>query len=110
MPWNSSHNNGLHGRSMLLHILKKANEQGWHLKASLDVSAKYVHQENGPNYPIDVHSWYFTNASNSDIENDNAGGDPFGASAPPPPSSSMYPGLGSFGNDLPPSYFDATKS
>ena len=26
--------------------------------ASADTSAKYVHQENGPDYPLDVHSWF----------------------------------------------------
>ena len=39
-------------------MLKKANSLGWQLVASADVSAKYVRQENGPDYPIDVHSWY----------------------------------------------------
>ena len=40
-------------------MLKKANSLGWRLVASADVSAKYVRQDNGPDYPIDVHSWYF---------------------------------------------------
>merc|ERR1712018_415258 len=25
----------------------------------VDASAKYVHQDNGPDYPIDVHAWFF---------------------------------------------------
>ena len=45
---------------MLIHLLKKANEMGWQLSTSLDVSAKYVSQENGPSYPLDVHSWFFS--------------------------------------------------
>ena len=45
---------------MLIHLLKKANEMGWQLSTSLDVSSKYVSQENGPSYPLDVHSWFFS--------------------------------------------------
>ena len=26
---------------------------------SADVSSKYIHQDKGPDYPLDVHSWYF---------------------------------------------------
>ena len=48
-----------HARSMLLLALKEAARYGWQLAASADVSAKYVHQENGPDYPADVHSWFF---------------------------------------------------
>ena len=48
-----------HPRSALLSVLKKATSLGWRLVASADVSAKYIHQDNGPDYPIDVHSWYF---------------------------------------------------
>ena len=59
-PWESGNEYGLHGRSMLLHMLKLANAHGWYLVASLDVSAKYVHRQKAPDYPIDVHSWYFT--------------------------------------------------
>ena len=44
---------------MLINLLKKANQLSWQLSASLDVSAKFHHQENGPDYPIDVHSWFF---------------------------------------------------
>ena len=44
---------------MLLLALKEAARYGWQLAASADVSAKYVHQENGPDYPADVHSWFF---------------------------------------------------
>ena len=42
-----------------MNVLKKANSLGWRLVASADVSAKYVHRDKGPDYPIDVHSWYF---------------------------------------------------
>jgi hypothetical protein len=60
-PWENGNTYGLHGRSTLLHILKTANENGWYLVSSLDVSAKYVSRDNAPDYPIDVHSWYFMN-------------------------------------------------
>ena len=38
--------------------MKRANELGWQLSASLDVSSKFVSNDN-QQYPIDVHSWFF---------------------------------------------------
>lgn len=58
-PWSHNSSYNLHARSMLLLALKEAARYGWQLAASADVSAKYVHQENGPDYPADVHSWFF---------------------------------------------------
>merc|ERR1712213_173309 len=58
-PWTQNSSYNLHARSALIHVLKEANSLGWRLVASADVSSKYVTQENGPDYPIDVHSWYF---------------------------------------------------
>jgi len=58
-PWTYNSSFNLHARSALMNVLKKANSLGWRLVASADVSAKYVRQDNGPDYPIDVHSWYF---------------------------------------------------
>lgn len=58
-PWTQNSSFNLHARSALLTVLAKADSLGWRLVASADVSAKYVHQENGPDYPIDVHTWYF---------------------------------------------------
>lgn len=42
---------------MLLVLLREAFHYGWHLEASADVTAKMIHTENGPDYPVDVHSW-----------------------------------------------------
>jgi len=58
-PWTFTESVSLHARSTLLHILKKANSLGWELAASADVSSKYFQEESGPDYPEDVHSWYF---------------------------------------------------
>ncbi len=49
----------LHARLCLMKLLEVAAMHGWYLKASADVSAKYVHQKNGPDYPLDVDSWFF---------------------------------------------------
>ena len=59
-PW-SSYNKiySIHGKSMLMMLLREASRLKWELVASVDVSAKYVHQDNGPDYPIDVHAWFF---------------------------------------------------
>ena len=60
VPWTQNSSYSLHARSMLLRLLREAHTHGWRLAASADVSAKYVHQENGPDYPADVHSWFFS--------------------------------------------------
>ena len=51
---------GLHMRSLLCYFLQALSLRGWRLLTSADVSAKYVHQKDGPDYSIDVHSWWFT--------------------------------------------------
>ncbi len=56
MPWNSR---WLHGHRALLHLLDEAARHGWFLKASADVSAQYRSDDDGPDYPLDVHSWFF---------------------------------------------------
>ena len=82
--WSSSEPVSLHARSTLMHLLKTANSLGWDLAASTDISSKYYPDDNGPDYPEDVHSWYFIRRhSNS------------GTSLP---------------NDLPPSYEDVMKN
>ena len=43
---------------MALHLLHAINTVGYAIIASADTSAKYVHQQNGPDYPMDVHSWF----------------------------------------------------
>ena len=50
---------GYHGKALLLGLLGAFTDLGWRLVASADVSAKYIHQDKGPDYPLDVHSWYF---------------------------------------------------
>ncbi|XP_066921998.1 uncharacterized protein [Clytia hemisphaerica] len=59
-PWsNMMVKDGYHGRALLLGLLGAFSDLGWRLVTSADVSAKYVHQDKGPDYPLDVHSWYF---------------------------------------------------
>merc|ERR1711915_310960 len=57
--WSGDSPFNLHSRSTLIHVLQKANANGWRLVASADVSADYIHQKNHGYYPCDVHSWYF---------------------------------------------------
>ncbi len=54
----------LHARTCLMKLLEEAAKYGWYLKASADVSAKCVRQKNGPDYPLDVHSWFFCHYGN----------------------------------------------
>jgi len=60
VPWQTSGgSDGFHARKMLMKVIKTAMDNGWWLISSADVSAKYVQQENGPDYPLDVHSLFF---------------------------------------------------
>ena len=56
---------------MLLHLFNALGSRSWVPVLSADVSAKYVHQKEGPTYPIDVDSIFFTY-------------DPLAAQGPPP--------------------------
>lgn len=69
-PWHKGGPDGIQGKALLMHLLKKANELNWQLVASLDVSAKYHHRDNGPDYPLDVHSWFFTKVDTNGREFD----------------------------------------
>ena len=44
---------------MLMMLLREASRLNWELVASVDVSAKYEVQDDGPEYPVDVHAWFF---------------------------------------------------
>lgn len=58
-PWHMGGPSGVQGKALLMHLLKKTHELNWQLVASLDVSAKYCHRKNAPDFPLDVHSWFF---------------------------------------------------
>ena len=57
--WGGDRNDTLHARSFLCIIIQEFMERGWTLFLSADASAKYVHQDKGADYPIDVHSMWF---------------------------------------------------
>jgi len=96
-PWTQNASYNLHARSALLCTLKQANSLGWKLVASADVSAKYVRQDNGPDYPVDVHSWYFVYWPQN-TGPDNLTAEPEYKDGP----GLLYPSL-----DQPPAYQDA---
>ncbi len=56
-PFGDSTSYGLHGRSMLTAVLRVAQDRGWRLAASADVSANRGHDDSGAT--VDVHSWFF---------------------------------------------------
>lgn len=61
-PWSSvGGNQNLVARKMMCLLLKALMELGWKVICSADVSAKYcVSSSNkAPEYPLDVHSWFF---------------------------------------------------
>ena len=61
-PWDSgiSGHDGFHAKRLLCHLFQAFASRQWRPVTSGDVSAKYVHQENAPDYPLDVHSFFFT--------------------------------------------------
>ena len=68
-PWSSYNKSySIHGKSMLMAVLREANRLGWDLIASVDVSAKYVHRDNGPDYPVDVHAWFFKHTPGNSLK------------------------------------------
>ena len=44
----------------MCHLFHALANHHWRPVTSADVSAKYVHQDKGPDYPIDVDSIFFT--------------------------------------------------
>lgn len=58
-PW-ADNRDGIHGRHLICQLIHALAGHNWKPVTSADVSAKYVHQENGPDYPIDVDSIFFT--------------------------------------------------
>eukprot|EP00794_Sanderia_malayensis_P017978 gene17978-19775_t len=93
-PWSYGINghDGLHGRVMLSYLIQTCAQLGWFVILSADVSAKFVHQENGPDYPIDVHSMWFLYLG-------------YGAAPPVPQPFATAPPEPSFPSALPPVQF-----
>ena len=48
-----------HGRVLIKHLIKMCANMGWFVILSADISAKCVHQDDGPDYLADVHSLWF---------------------------------------------------
>ena len=102
-PWNCGidGHDGLHGRSLICHLINALASRSWRPVTSADVSAKYVHQDKGADYPIDVDSIFFAHDPT-----------PVQPSAPPPmPYFQSYsqpygppPSYGSVQYDNPPPY------
>uniref|UniRef100_A0A914WAG5 Uncharacterized protein n=1 Tax=Plectus sambesii TaxID=2011161 RepID=A0A914WAG5_9BILA len=58
-PWSSEGGNDYAVcRYLMTRLLNEMARLGWRVVCSADVSAKHIRQENGPDYPIDVHSWF----------------------------------------------------
>ena len=59
-PWGWPSCGALHARSLMLQLLKEAQRRNWHLVASADVSSTFIRQDNRPDIPVDVHSWFLS--------------------------------------------------
>lgn len=53
---------------MIIHLIKTANELGWKLICSIDVSAKKMERNDGIECPNDVHSLYFCKVSDDELD------------------------------------------
>lgn len=58
-PWSQNSSFNLHARSMIMMVCKDLATYGWKPVTAADITAKFVHQENGVDYPVDVHALYF---------------------------------------------------
>lgn len=58
-PWSQNSSYNLHARTALLMLIKELSTYGWKVVASADITARYVHHDNGVDYPVDVQSIYF---------------------------------------------------
>jgi len=91
----------LHGRSSLLHFLKKANSLGYQLVASADVSSKFVATKHA-HYTLDVHSWFFA------YQPKYSGAQSYPSK--PETKADLYPSLDQTSStNQPPSYQDAVN-
>lgn len=50
---------GIHARNLVCHLISALSGRGWIAVTAADVSAKYVDEDDGPDYPIDVDSIFF---------------------------------------------------
>jgi len=97
-PWSPfSSNESCLARVMMCRLLATFSQYGWRVISSADVSAKYHHQDNGPDYPVDVHSWFLAYTGVSHVPT-------VAVNAPMLPGS-VPPGY----NSPPPSYSEAMK-
>lgn len=68
-PWSTtSRNQNLGARKMMCLLLKQLNERKWKVICSADVAAKYCSSSSTkmPEYPLDVHSWFFVKTEIND--------------------------------------------
>ncbi|XP_078342440.1 uncharacterized protein LOC144628243 [Oculina patagonica] len=61
-PWSCGidGHDGIHGRNLICHLISALASRHWRPVISIDVAAKYIHQDKGEDYPIDVDSIFFT--------------------------------------------------
>ena len=59
-PWSGRFSeDSCHIRSFLCNIIEAFASLGWRVLIAGDVSARYLHKDRGPDYPLDVHSFWF---------------------------------------------------
>ena len=67
-PWTGGESNSpIHARSFLCTLIEEFSKLGWKLILCVDVTSRIVAESDGPDYPLDVYSFWFAyiNASDS---------------------------------------------
>lgn len=61
-PWSCGidGHDGIHGRNLICHLIAALASRHWRVVMAADVSAKFIHQDKGEDYPLDVDSIFFT--------------------------------------------------
>jgi hypothetical protein len=114
-PWSGGESNSpIHARSFLCSIIEEFAKVGWELMLCVDVTSRMVAESDGPDYPLDVYSFWFAYTAMAEMAQPSAPpqnhvfgeqaspypppGAGFGVAGAPPP---MY-------SEPPPTYSEAT--
>ena len=63
-PWGDEHD-GAHARVLLLYLINSCLVKGWYLIFSADVSSVIIQEDELPDCPWDVYSWWFMRSNTS---------------------------------------------
>ena len=111
-------NSPIHARSFLCSIIEEFAKLGWQLMLCADVTSRMVAESDGPDYPLDVYSFWFVYAASTTMPQASAPPQEYGVGMPgsayPPPRPTPEVSYGGnrvpppIYNEPPPTYSEAT--